>query len=264
MGNRLSSSAIFPRTYVVGDPPDNPERFARSKHWTWRFWRSTYLHVDVQWHWMDEERKFWIMCFKCGTIQEVRENILARTLNILRPWRRKEGVWNSQWHTWRKMGFLCETNAGTILKETDHPVFKSISALSCGILKRKKRDTIHIRADASNTKLLFRTIHTAQKQRSSCLLVWRVRSNAEWDRTDFGKVRGKRKCAVTEECETARSKFFGAKLQGVMIQHLETECEIVFRNFKHWRKVSNLQKFAKMRHSGKESLLECATRPLQT
>ena len=31
------------------------------------------------------------MCFKFGTIQEVRENILARTLNILRPWRRKEG-----------------------------------------------------------------------------------------------------------------------------------------------------------------------------
>ena len=36
-----------------------------------------------------------------------------------------------------------------------------------------------------------------------------------------------------------------------MIQHLETECENVFRNLKHWRKVSNFQKFANVRHSGK-------------
>ena len=47
-------------------------------------------------------------------------------------------------------------------KESRHPVVKSISALSRGILKRKKnRDTVHINADASNTELLFRTIHSA-------------------------------------------------------------------------------------------------------
>ena len=45
-------------------------------------------------------------------------------------------------------------------KETRHPIFKSISALSRGILKRKKnRNTIHFNADASNTEFLFRTIH---------------------------------------------------------------------------------------------------------
>ena len=41
-------------------------------------------------------------------------------------------------------------------KDTGHPVFKSISALSRGILKKKNgRDTIHFNADASNTELLF-------------------------------------------------------------------------------------------------------------
>ena len=41
-------------------------------------------------------------------------------------------------------------------KDTGHPVFKSISALSRGILKKKfNRDTIHFNADASNTEFLF-------------------------------------------------------------------------------------------------------------
>ena len=48
-------------------------------------------------------------------------------------------------------------------QDTGHPVYKSISALSRGIfffLKKKKRDTIHFNADASNTELLFRIIHS--------------------------------------------------------------------------------------------------------
>ena len=45
--------------------------------------------------------------------------------------------------------------------DTCHPVFKSISALNCGIPKKKNnRDSIHFNADASNTELLFRIIHT--------------------------------------------------------------------------------------------------------
>ena len=48
--------------------------------------------------------------------------------------------------------------------ETGHPVFKGISALSRGILKRKQnRDTIHFNADSSNTELLFRTVHLANQ-----------------------------------------------------------------------------------------------------
>ena len=40
-------------------------------------------------------------------------------------------------------------------------MFKSISALSRGILKKKKgRDTIHFHGDSTNTELLFQTIHS--------------------------------------------------------------------------------------------------------
>ena len=47
-------------------------------------------------------------------------------------------------------------------KDTGHPVFKSISALSRGILKQKnRRETIHFNADASNNELLYRAIHSA-------------------------------------------------------------------------------------------------------
>ena len=50
------------------------------------------------------------------------------------------------------------------LDESGHPVFKRISALSRGILKRKNtRDTVHFNADASNTVLSNRTIHLANQ-----------------------------------------------------------------------------------------------------
>ena len=49
-------------------------------------------------------------------------------------------------------------------KETGRPVFKSISALSRGILKRKNgRATIHFNADSSNRELLIRTIHSSNQ-----------------------------------------------------------------------------------------------------
>ena len=50
------------------------------------------------------------------------------------------------------------------IKDTSHPVFKSISALSRGILQKKNdRDTIQFNADASNTELLFRNIHSVNQ-----------------------------------------------------------------------------------------------------
>ena len=51
-------------------------------------------------------------------------------------------------------------------KDTDHPVFKGISALSRGVQKKKNnRDTIHFNADASNTELLVRIIHSVKQLR---------------------------------------------------------------------------------------------------
>ena len=49
-------------------------------------------------------------------------------------------------------------------KETGHPVFKSISVLTRGILERKGgKCTTHFNADSSNTELLFRTIQPANQ-----------------------------------------------------------------------------------------------------
>ena len=49
-------------------------------------------------------------------------------------------------------------------KETGHQVFKSIGALSRGILNRKNnRDIMHFSADAPNTELLFCTIHSGNQ-----------------------------------------------------------------------------------------------------
>ena len=48
--------------------------------------------------------------------------------------------------------------------ETGHPMFKGISALSRGILKRKQNgDTIHFNTDSLITELWFRIIHSANQ-----------------------------------------------------------------------------------------------------
>ena len=96
----------FPGTCFIGDPLEDPARPARSEHWSRTIWRLDHLHVNVQWLRLDKERKFRKMYFKLRT---------ARTLDILRPGKRKEMVQNSQLNTWRKMGFHLER-----FKETGH------------------------------------------------------------------------------------------------------------------------------------------------
>ena len=49
-------------------------------------------------------------------------------------------------------------------QETSHFVFKSISALSRGIPKKKNsRETIHFNGNSTNTELLFQTIHSVNQ-----------------------------------------------------------------------------------------------------
>ena len=68
------------------------------------------------------------------------------------PWTHKE-KWDST-----------STRVVERFKDTGHPVFKSISTWSRGILKKKNdRDTIHFNADALNTELLFRIIHSVNQ-----------------------------------------------------------------------------------------------------
>ena len=64
-----------------------------------------------------------------------------------------EGKWDSE-----------ATQMVERFKDTGHTVFKSIFALGRGILEQKNnRDTIHFNADASNTELLFRIIHSVNQ-----------------------------------------------------------------------------------------------------
>ena len=50
-------------------------------------------------------------------------------------------------------------------KETGHPVFKSISALSRGTLKQMKgKSTTHFNGDSMNTELLLQTIHSVNQR----------------------------------------------------------------------------------------------------
>ena len=49
-------------------------------------------------------------------------------------------------------------------KETGHSLFRSISALSRGILKQKKGNSItHFNRDSMNTELLFQTVRSVHQ-----------------------------------------------------------------------------------------------------
>ena len=51
-----------------------------------------------------------------------------------------------------------------LFAQSGHPVFRGISALSRGTLKRKQgRNTIHFTGDSENIELMMRTIHSANQ-----------------------------------------------------------------------------------------------------
>ena len=255
----------FPRTYLLhwrfGDPPEDPERPARPKHWTRKVWRSNHLHVNVQWHRVDTDRKFREMFFKFRTSQELREEILARTLDIPRPWRRKEIVCNSwRWtHKWwnHSKRPIVKCSRATVLwvVEFSKERITEIPYTSMRMLRIQNCCFERFIQELSSDS-------TEQSQAVAKSSVW----CRMWD--DFRKISDERKYkkkSSYEECDTARSKFFGANSkEWLMIPYLETDCENVFRTSKHWRKKSHLQKFARIRHSGQEFLLKCATKQLKT
>ena len=118
----------FPRTHFIGDPPKDPERPARSKHWTWRFWRPNH----VQWQCSMTKRGNSEKCFPMS--EKVRKYAKRFSRG---HWAflgcTPEGKWDS-----------IATQMVERFKETGHPVFKSISAWSREILiSENNRDAIH-------------------------------------------------------------------------------------------------------------------------
>ena len=92
--------------------------------------------------------------------QGTREEILARTLDVSGSRRWKEVVWNSSLLSWRKNGTLqphkwCSDSKIPVIQYTRVSVLWVV-----GFFFFLKRDTIHFNADASNTELLFRIIHS--------------------------------------------------------------------------------------------------------
>ena len=165
-GNRWRSNWIrveyFTRIFVIADSWRDPDCFAKAEHRTWEIYRQDHLHVNVQRHRL-EKRKRWNLYFEVSKSQGIREEILAGTLDVSWSWRRKEVVRNSSFTLEGKWDSTA-TEMVERFKDTGHPVFKSISALSRGILKKKSnRDTIHFNADASTTELLFRIIHSVNQ-----------------------------------------------------------------------------------------------------
>ena len=123
-------------------------------------------------------------------------------------------------------------------KETGHRVLKNISALSCGIVKRRnKKDTIHFQCGCFEHRTLISNdslCKSAQYLRSSPQAdVKEFGSEAGWERADLGKFRDKRKWAATEECETASSKFFGANSKEWWSSIWKQIARYVFRTSKH-------------------------------
>ena len=81
------------------------------------------------------------------------------TLDVSGSW-----VWKFFSRSKRRMGFFLANKMVQRFKGTCHLVFKSISALSRGILKRKKgKETIHSNGDSTHTELLFPTLHSVNQ-----------------------------------------------------------------------------------------------------
>ena len=110
-----------------------------------------------------QEKETMEFVLRIQKIQAMCEEILAGTLDVLRSWDEEkwygtvlytpEGKWDST-----------ATQMVERFQETGHPAFKSICASTRGILRKKNnRDTIHFNADASNTQLLFRIIHSVNQ-----------------------------------------------------------------------------------------------------
>ena len=163
---------------------------------------------DIEWM----ERKLRKMYFKFRTSQAVREEMLTRTLNSPWPWRRKEMVRNSQVSHLKENGISpphiwWNDSKKRVTSTQEHRCFVSWNS------EKKNRDIMHFSADAPNTELLFCTFHSAnQLSIYGAVPSWCEEFGQRPNEKEptSGKVRGKRKCATAEECETARSEFFGA------------------------------------------------------
>ena len=142
------------RIFIIVYSSEDPKKLGEKEHSARRVQGPDHLHANVQWHWVEKE--WWELCFECRESQELRDEITAR-------------IWDIFW-------------------VLGHLVFKSISALSRGILKQMKgKNTTHFNADSMDTELWFQTTHSVQQfsnLRSSGELV----SSIKFEKEEEGRV----------------------------------------------------------------------------
>ena len=214
-GNRWRSNWIrveySPRIFVIAEIlQKNPGCSARAEHQTRRIYSLDHLHVNVQRHRLDKTRKWCNLYFEFSEVKEYAKRFSQGHWTFLGLGDEKkwfgtlrctlEGKWDS-----------AATQLVERFKDTGHPVFESMSALSRGILKKKNRDTIPFNADASNTELWFRIVHSVIQLSiygpvsNWCKPFGLTEEESEFERP-LARIRDQR---FTVKFEFSRSKTFG-------------------------------------------------------
>ena len=149
----------LPRIHHIAALPQSPivtvkiECNTRKIHWT------DYLHVDVQRHLMRILRQQERMRVKCSTRFSISNKIRSRTWSCLGPGSEKKWFSISEDSPQGEWDRIAEQMMLTFAEST-HPVFRSTSPLSRGVLKSKGggKLSIHYCADPGTIETVFRTI----------------------------------------------------------------------------------------------------------
>ena len=81
----------IPRIFVIVYSWRDPERRREKEHPARGVQGPDHPHVNVQWHWVENE--WWELHFECRESQELRDEILARTLDVSGSRVAREMVW---------------------------------------------------------------------------------------------------------------------------------------------------------------------------
>ena len=101
MEKQLNSNGIFSQDF---------------RHWlqTRRVQGPDHLHVNVQWHWLVKKKERWKLYLECRKGQGLRDDILARTLDVSRSWIGRAVVWKIFLLSKRRMGLHSQQNGTAI------------------------------------------------------------------------------------------------------------------------------------------------------
>ena len=151
------------RIHRIGDSSQNSMRYGEFPHWTGTIQWSNPFYVHLQWHRHQQHRLWGCLHLDIWQSSTICIKICERTLGI--HWPGHEEKWFRGYNY--KPDGKWDSIASRMVKdfeETGHPVFKGISALNRGIMRRKKsKDTIHYNGESSNVELLYRIIHSANQ-----------------------------------------------------------------------------------------------------